>query len=89
MGEREGEKAKEGLRYFNEILTRQPFLTGEIYSMADITLLAGLAFAEVAGIVPSGLDALTQWQARMADLPAVKNRSGQNFLPEDLKRLGF
>jgi glutathione S-transferase len=89
MGEREGEKAKEGLRYFNEILTRQPFLTGEIYSMADITLLAGLAFAEVAGIVPSGLDAMTQWQARMADLPAVKNRSGQNFLPEDLKRLGF
>jgi glutathione S-transferase len=89
MGEREGEKAKEGLRYFNEILTRQPFLTGETYSMADITLLAGLAFAEVAGIVPSGLDALAQWQARMADLPAVRNRSGQNFLPEDLKRLGF
>lgn len=89
MGEREGEKAKEGLRYFNEILASQPFLTGEIYSMADITLFAGLAFAEVAGIVPSGLDALTRWQARTADLPAVKNRSGQNFLPEDLKRLGF
>lgn len=89
MGEREGEKAREGLRYFNEVLANQPYLAGETYSMADITLFAGLAFAEVAGLVPSGLAALTQWRERMANLPAVKNRSGQNFLPEDLKRLGF
>lgn len=89
MGEREGEKARQGLRYFNGILESQPFLAGETYSMADITLLAGLAFAEVAGLVPADLQAVTQWQARMAALPAVKNRSGQNFLPEDLKRLGF
>ncbi|MFC5757648.1 glutathione S-transferase family protein [Rhizobium sp. GCM10022189] len=89
MGEREGEKARQGLLYFDGILSSQPFLAGEAYSMADITLLAGLAFAEVAGLVPPGLDAVTQWQARMAALPAVRNRSGQNFLPEDLRRMGF
>jgi glutathione S-transferase len=89
MGRREGEKAKEGLRYFNEVLSNQPFVAGEKFSMADITLLAGLAFAEALGAVPADLAALKQWQERVSSLTAVKNRTGQNFLPEDLKRMGY
>jgi glutathione S-transferase len=87
MGQREGDK--DGLKYFNEVLTRQPYLAGEAFSMADITLLAGLAFAEALGAVPPDLTALKQWHERVATLPSVKNRSGQTFLPEDLKRMGY
>ena len=89
MGQREGEKAKEGLKYFSEVLSRQPYLAGDAFSMADITLFVGLAFAQALGIVPPDLTALAQWQERVAALPAVKNRSGQTFLPEDLKRMGY
>jgi glutathione S-transferase len=89
MGRREGDKAKDGLKYFNEILTRQPYLAGDTFSMADITLLAGLAFAEALGAVPPDLTAPKQWHERVATLPSVKNRSGQTFLPEDLKRMGY
>jgi glutathione S-transferase len=89
MGQREGEMARQGLKYFNEVLSRQPYLAGDTFSMADITLFAGLAFAQALGVVPADLKALSQWRERMAALPSVKNRSGQNFLPEDLKRTGY
>jgi hypothetical protein len=56
--------------------------------MADITLLAGLAFAEALGVVPPDLTALAQWQTRVSALPPVKNRTGKSFLPEDLQRMG-
>jgi hypothetical protein len=48
-----------------------------------------VAFAEALGAVPPDLNALKQWQERVGSLPAVKDRSGQNFLPEDLKRMGY
>ncbi|NLS00697.1 glutathione S-transferase family protein [Rhizobium sp. P38BS-XIX] len=89
MGQREAEKAQEGLHYFNSVLAEQQFLAGDAFSMADITLLAGLAFAEALGVVPADLPALKAWQDRVAEIPAVKNRSGQSFLPEDLKRMGY
>lgn len=88
MGQREAEKAKEGLHYFNSVLAERQFLAADVFSMADITLLAGLAFAEALGVVPADLPALKAWQDRVAEIPAVKNRSGQSFLIEDLKRMG-
>jgi len=89
LGRREGDKAKGGLKYFDEVLSKQPYLAGNTFSMADITLLAGLAFAEALGAMPPSLTALKQWQERVAALPPVKNSSGQTFLPEDLKRMGY
>lgn len=89
MGQRQGETAKDGLKYFNEVLTSKPFTAGEAFSMADITLFAGFAFAEALGIMPSDLTALKEWQERVAAIPSVKNRSGQQFLSEDLKRMGY
>lgn len=90
MGQREGAKAQAGMRYFDELLGTQDYLAGNAFSMADITLFAGLMFADAAGLgVPEDHASLRKWRARVADLPSVKNRSGQNFLPEDLKRLGF
>ncbi|WP_419729741.1 hypothetical protein [Lichenicola sp.] len=58
--------------------------------MADITLFAGLMFADAAGIaIPGEYEALAEWRSKVSELPSVKHRSGQNFEPEDLRRLGF
>lgn len=88
-GERRGAMAIKGLRYFNQLLEGQPFTAGESFSMADITLFISLLFADIAGLpVAKELTTLAGWRAKVAELPAVKNRSGQSILPEDLARLG-
>lgn len=89
-GEREAQRVVAGMRYFDNVLLESPYVAGESFSMADITLLAGLWFASAAGIaVPDELKTLKEWQAHVSALPSVKNRGGQQFLPEDLKRMGY
>lgn len=89
-GEREGKRAIAGMRYFDEVLRETPFVAGQRFSMADITLLAGLWFAGAAGLaVPQELASLLGWLARVSELPSVKSRGGQQFLPEDLQRMGY
>jgi len=57
--------------------------------MADITVFAGLMFADAAGLkIPDDCSALVAWRARIAELPSVKHRSGQEFLAVDLRRFG-
>jgi len=86
--ERRGAMAVANLPYFDEMLRERPFLAGEHFSMADISLFAGLAFAKAAGLpIAPELTALAQWRARVEALPAVKNRSGQELLAGDLTRL--
>ena len=90
MGQREGEKVRMGMRYFDDLLSSRSCLAGEDFSMADITLFAGLMHADVSGItVPADHMALQAWRDRVSQLPCVRGRSGQAFMPEDLKRLGF
>ena len=84
---REAQKAQDGLRYFDKLLETRMFVTGEQFTMPDITLFAGMYFAEAVKLVPDGLPALREWHARVSQLPAVKNRSGQQFLAEDLSRI--
>jgi glutathione S-transferase len=89
-GRRQGVKAVQGMRYFDSVLKRQPFVAGETFSMADITVFASLNFAEAAGLaIPVDCVSLTTWRARISELPSVKNRSGQTFLPEDLRRFAM
>lgn len=89
-GLRHRDQAIAGFRYFNDVLKTQPYVAGDSFSMADITVFASLLFAGAAGIeTPEDCEALKEWQARVAERPSVKNRSGQNFLGEDLRRLGF
>ena len=86
-GERRGGQAVANLPYFDEVLRERPFIAGDTFSMADISLFAGLAFAAGAGLpIAPELTALAAWHERVSQLPAVKNRSGQTFLPEDLER---
>jgi glutathione S-transferase len=88
-GERRGKQAVANLPYFDEVLRDRPFLAGETFSMADISLFAGLAFANGAGLpVAPELTALAAWRERVSQLPAVRNRSGQTLLPEDISRRG-
>ncbi|WP_432200809.1 glutathione S-transferase family protein [Erythrobacter sp. W53] len=66
-GERQKGKATATMRYFNDVLADQTFVAGDVYTMADITLLAGLGFADFAGVsVPEGLNNLNEWRERVA-----------------------
>ncbi|TSD83184.1 glutathione S-transferase [Mycobacterium sp. KBS0706] len=89
-GFRQRDKALAGMTYFDTVLQSHPFVAGDAFSMADITVFAGLMFADAAGIaMPEDHSALRAWRARVAELPSVKNRSGQMFVAADLRRLGF
>lgn len=89
-GQRQGERARTGMSYFNSVLERQPYVAGDAFSMADITVFAGLMFADAAGLtIPENSAALLAWRGRIADLPSVKHRSGQTFLSDDARRLGL
>lgn len=89
-GERERDKALQGMAYFDQVLRTSGYVAGEQFSMADITVFAGLAFADAAGIaIAPELTALLAWRAKVAELPSVKHRSGQAFVAEDLRRMGY
>jgi len=71
-GKRQKVRAAEGMRYFDTVLAKSPYVAGEKFSMADITLFAGLGFADFAKIeVPAELTHLTEWRGRIADRPSV------------------
>ena len=64
--------ALDGMAYFDTVLASQPFVAGEAFSMADITLYAGLGFAAFAKIdIPPECANLIAWQSRMAERPAI------------------
>ncbi len=86
-GRRRGRQAVQSLPYFDALLRERPFLAGEIFSMADISLFAAHVFATGVRLpVAPELSALAAWLERVCALPCVKNRSGQAFLPDDLTR---
>ena len=89
LGLRAGEQLKAGLEYFEQLLTRQPFLTSDTFSMADITLYCGLTFADVLGFIGEEFTTLRAWINRVAEIPCVQQRSGQQFVYDDLKRMGL
>ena len=89
-GLQQRDKASSGMRYFDGVLKSQAYVASDKFSMADITVFAGLMFADAAAIaIPEDCTALSAWRSRIADLPSVRNRSGQMFEPDDLRRLGF
>jgi glutathione S-transferase len=89
-GMREGARAVKAMQYFDSVLKTQPYIAGDAFSIADITVFAALNFAEVGGLVIADeLQNLKKWRANVTERPGVKNRTGQMFVAEDLKRLGF
>jgi glutathione S-transferase len=78
------------MKYFDGVLKNTPFVAGDAFSMADITVFASLNFAEAAGIsIPDESTSLIAWREKISNLPSVKNRTGRDFLPVDLKRFGL
>jgi glutathione S-transferase len=71
-GEKQGEKARQGFSYFNDVLAQSAFVGGEQFSIADITLYAGMVFAGFAQIaIPNELTHLVAWQEKVAKRPSV------------------
>lgn len=74
-GLRQRDKALRGMRYFDGLLRSRPFIAGDAFSMADITVIGGLIFAGLVELeVPSECDALLTWYGRMQERPSVRNR---------------
>ena len=74
-GFRQRDKALRGRRYFDGILQSQPFVAGEAFTMADITVIGGLIFAGLLKVpVPEECEALSAWYAMMQERPSVENR---------------
>jgi glutathione S-transferase len=71
-GEKNRERAIAGMRYLDQVLTRQPFVASNEFTMADITVFAGLIYAAIAKIeVPSELKNLKSWHQRVASRPSA------------------
>jgi len=71
-GESQRHRALHGMRYFDSVLGKDQFVAGGSFSMADITLFAGLAYADFAKIeIPAELTNLTEWRSRMASRPSM------------------
>jgi glutathione S-transferase len=71
-GLKQREKALSGFEYFNTLLANREYVSGDEFSMADITLFAGLAFADFANIeIDSSLVNLIGWRQRIANRPSV------------------
>ena len=74
-GLRQRDKALRGMQYFDGVLRAQPYVAGETFSMADITLIGGLIFGGLVDLpIPGDCMALLAWYARMQERPSVKNR---------------
>jgi len=83
-GFRQRDKAIRGMHYFNDVLEKQPFVAGDAFSMADITTIGGLIFAELVDVpVPQECGALRVWYARMQERPSVRNRVTMSELTEE------
>lgn len=72
-GNYQRERAVKGMRYMNEVLATSPYIAGSDFSMADITVFAGLAFADAVKMeIPADCENLLAWRARMNERPSIK-----------------
>lgn len=81
-GFRQRDKALRGMHYFDGVLRGRPFIAGDKFSMADITVIGGLVFAAIVKLnIPPECTALTAWYERMKQRESVASQpafSGQN-----------
>lgn len=71
-GQKQREVATGTMRYLDDVLAERDYLAGDVFSMADITAFAGLAFADFAEVeVPESLTNLIGWRARVAARPSI------------------
>jgi glutathione S-transferase len=72
-GNKQAKNVLAGFKYFNTVLSNTPYVAGDVFTMADITLFAGLAFADFGKLtVPSQYTHLLAWHAKIQDRPSLK-----------------
>ena len=74
-GQAQGAKVRDVARWLDDLLSRQPYVAGTRFTIADITLLCALDFAK--GLMKykpgdEGLQHLQAWRERMAERPALQ-----------------
>ncbi len=71
-GKIQKQRAVEGMHYFDSVLKDQKYVAGDDFSMADITVFAGLGFADFVNVdIPDNLNNLKDWRERVAKRPSV------------------
>lgn len=69
------DKAIRGMKYFDGVLKEQNFIATDFFSLADITLIGGLIFADLVKLpIPEECGALREWYSKMSDRPSVVQR---------------
>jgi len=67
-------KAIAGMEYFNKTIGQNEFVITDQFTLADITLYAGLAFADFAEIaIPEGCKNLLAWRERIAQRASCRS----------------
>ncbi|KUJ81366.1 glutathione S-transferase family protein [Ruegeria profundi] len=71
-GLKQKEVATKTMAYLDEVLGENAYVAGDTFSMADITVFAGLAFADFAKIdIPANLTNLTAWREKVSSRPSI------------------
>ena len=74
-GTHQRSRAADGMRYIDGVLAKSPYVAGNDFSMADITVFAGLAFADAASVeIPAECENLLAWRDRMNARPSFKGK---------------
>ncbi|OZI61163.1 glutathione S-transferase [Bordetella genomosp. 11] len=74
-GFRQRDKAVRGMHYFDAVLKGRPYVAGDAFSMADITVIGGLVFAAIVELpIPEACTALLAWYERMKKRPSVRSQ---------------
>jgi glutathione S-transferase len=76
FGRSQGDKVRELAKWFDTLLTEQPWMAGERFTIADITAFCALEFARgLMKYVPgeNGLAALQAWRDRVNERPSAKS----------------
>ncbi|MBI3524890.1 MAG: glutathione S-transferase [Betaproteobacteria bacterium] len=71
-GEKQYERAIDGMRYFDKVLSQNAYVVDDEFSMADITLFAGLLYADFVKLaILTECKALLAWRQKVAQRPSV------------------
>ena len=72
-GQKQKEISLKGLSYFDTVLADNTYLAGDHFTIADITLYAGIGFAGFAKIdIPADLTHIHRWLSLVAERPSIK-----------------
>ncbi len=71
-GQHQRQRAQTGMKYLDGVLSAQPYLAGDTFTVADITAYAGLMFADAAQVaIPEDCTNLQDWRQRVSQRPSA------------------